>query len=92
MQALQDSLAEIKKGLSKENLNKFENNVEVHMHHIQSGLSQMGNLRVFVMNAAGPQNPMALNAAPGTGSKSFIKVVPTVRTKIERSDSTSSSN
>jgi hypothetical protein len=49
VQALQEALVEIKRNLSPKNLIKFENNVEVHMQHIQSGLSQMGNLRVFMM-------------------------------------------
>ena len=40
---------EIKEGLHPKNLSKFENDVEVHMQHIQTGLSQMGNLRVFMM-------------------------------------------
>ena len=43
---------EIKEGLHPKNLSKFENDVEVHMQHIQTGLSQMGNLRVFMMNGS----------------------------------------
>lgn len=37
MQALKDSLLEIKQNLSPKNLSKFENDVEVHMQHIQTG-------------------------------------------------------
>ncbi len=32
----------------------FQNNVEIHINHIQSGLTQMGNLSAFA--AAGPAN------------------------------------
>ena len=49
LQALQDSLAEVKSGLRPENAPKFQNAVEVHMQHIQSGLSQMGNLHAFML-------------------------------------------
>ena len=72
VQALKDSLAEIKQNMSDKNLNKFENEVEVHMQHIQTGLSQMGNLRVFMM-------------APNNQTQHKIKVVPTVRGKMEKS-------
>lgn len=72
MQALKDSLVEIKQNLSPRNLNKFENEVEVHMQHIQTGLSQMGNLRVFMMAPSGQQQ------------QAKIKVVPTVRVKQEK--------
>ena len=71
VQALKDSLAEIKQNMSEKNLSKFENEVEVHMQHIQTGLSQMGNLRVFMMAPNQPQHK--------------IKVVPTVRVKAEKS-------
>ena len=37
VQALKDSLLEIKQNLSPKNLSKFENDVEVHMQHIQTG-------------------------------------------------------
>jgi len=57
LQALQDSLAEVKSGLGPQNLSKFQNAVEVHMQHIQSGLSQMGNLHAFMLpQKAGPAN------------------------------------
>ena len=72
VQALKDSLAEIKLNMSDKNLTKFENEVEVHMQHIQTGLSQMGNLRVFMM-------------APNNQPQHKIKVVPTVRVKMEKS-------
>lgn len=77
VQALKDSLMEIKEGLHPKNLSKFENDVEVHMQHIQTGLSQMGNLRVFMMN--GSTN----NATNGGSSSNQVKVVPTVRVKQE---------
>merc|ERR1711992_340113 len=70
VQALKDSLLEIKQNLNPKNLSKFENDVEVHMQHIQTGLSQMGNLRVFMMNS-------------NNQSQHKIKVVPTVRVKME---------
>ena len=70
---------EIKESLHPKNLSKFENDVEVHMQHIQTGLSQMGNLRVFMMNGS-------TNNASNAGSSSNqhkVKVVPTVRVKQE---------
>ncbi|XP_076471216.1 protein lin-9 homolog isoform X2 [Babylonia areolata] len=45
--SLQDSLQEIKETLDANNINSFQNNVEIHINHIQSGLSQMGNLHAF---------------------------------------------
>ncbi|XP_025086555.1 protein lin-9 homolog isoform X1 [Pomacea canaliculata] len=45
--SLQDSLREIKETLDRNNINSFQNNVEIHINHIQSGLSQMGNLHAF---------------------------------------------
>ena len=48
LQALHESLKEIKQNLRKENTGKFQNFVEVHMQHIQSGLTQMGNLHAFM--------------------------------------------
>ena len=46
LEALQETLAEVKNSINTQNVNKFENCVEVHMKHIQSGLSQVsGNLR-----------------------------------------------
>lgn len=30
-----------------DNCSAFKNNVEIHINHIQSGLSQMGNLHAF---------------------------------------------
>ena len=72
MQALKDSLMDIKQNLHPRNLAKFENDVEVHMQHIQTGLSQMGNLRVFMKN---PTNQ--------SQNQHKIKVVPTVRLKTE---------
>ncbi|BFZ15581.1 hypothetical protein BsWGS_18620 [Bradybaena similaris] len=45
--SLQESLQAIKSGLDANNINVFQNNVEIHINHIQSGLSQMGNLHAF---------------------------------------------
>ena len=45
--SLQDTLKEIKGSIDPSNISAFENNVEIHMNHIQSGLSQMGNLHAF---------------------------------------------
>ncbi|CAH1786394.1 unnamed protein product [Owenia fusiformis] len=45
--SLQDTLTEIKGSLDPNNLGVFQNNVEIHVNHIQSGLSQMGNLHAF---------------------------------------------
>ena len=47
MEALQQSILEIKLNLHAENMVKFNDYVDVHMQHIQSGLSQMGNLHAF---------------------------------------------
>ena len=41
LEALQQSLAEVKNSIDAQNIGKFENCVEVHMKHIQSGLSQV---------------------------------------------------
>ena len=43
LEALQETLAEVKNSINTQNVNKFENCVEVHMKHIQSGLSQVSN-------------------------------------------------
>lgn len=45
---MQDSVAEVKGCLHPQNVDRFENNVEVHLKHIQSGLSQLGNLHAFM--------------------------------------------
>ena len=50
LQALQDAMSEVKQSLTGENLGKFENCVEVHMQHIMSGLSRLGNLHAFMMS------------------------------------------
>merc|ERR1719211_773242 len=51
LEALQETLAEVKNSINAQNINKFENCVEVHVKHIQSGLSQMGNLHAFMRNS-----------------------------------------
>ncbi|KAJ8298580.1 hypothetical protein KUTeg_022690 [Tegillarca granosa] len=45
--SLQDTLSDIRENLDGNNINSFRNNVEIHINHIQSGLSQMGNLHAF---------------------------------------------
>merc|ERR1712060_516242 len=52
LQALKESVADIQSSLSGENVKVFQDCVEVHMQHIQQGLSQMGNLTAF-MTAGG---------------------------------------
>ncbi|KAJ3607120.1 hypothetical protein NHX12_026634 [Muraenolepis orangiensis] len=48
--SLNDSLNDIKKSIDQSNLSCFQNNVEIHVAHIQSGLSQLGNLHAFAAN------------------------------------------
>eukprot|EP00090_Calanus_glacialis_P030185 TRINITY_DN4862_c0_g1_i8.p1 TRINITY_DN4862_c0_g1~~TRINITY_DN4862_c0_g1_i8.p1 ORF type:complete len:607 (-),score=246.35 TRINITY_DN4862_c0_g1_i8:42-1862(-) len=48
LQALKESVADIQSTLSGDNLKVFQDCVEVHMQHIQQGLSQMGNLTAFM--------------------------------------------
>nr|XP_014353586.1 PREDICTED: protein lin-9 homolog [Latimeria chalumnae] len=48
--SLTDSLNDIKSSIDASNISCFQNNVEIHVAHIQSGLSQMGNLHAFAAN------------------------------------------
>ncbi|XP_041927901.1 protein lin-9 homolog [Alosa sapidissima] len=48
--SLTDSLNDIKKSIDTSNASCFQNNVEIHVSHIQSGLSQLGNLHAFTTN------------------------------------------
>ncbi|XP_075003354.1 protein lin-9 homolog isoform X2 [Calonectris borealis] len=48
--SLTDSLNDIKNSIDSSNISCFQNNVEIHVAHIQSGLSQMGNLHAFAAN------------------------------------------
>jgi hypothetical protein len=48
--SLVDSVQELKKMVDSTNVSSFQNNVEIHIAHIQSGLSQMGNLQAFSTN------------------------------------------
>uniref|UniRef100_A0A8C5PMF2 Lin-9 DREAM MuvB core complex component n=1 Tax=Leptobrachium leishanense TaxID=445787 RepID=A0A8C5PMF2_9ANUR len=48
--SLTDSINDIKSSISPSNISCFQNNVEIHVAHIQSGLSQMGNLHAFSAN------------------------------------------
>jgi hypothetical protein len=50
---LNDAMTDVKNSLGPSNVNVFQNNVEIHVKHIQSGLSQLGNLHAF---AAQPNN------------------------------------
>ncbi|XP_076362238.1 protein lin-9 homolog [Tachypleus tridentatus] len=47
LKSLSDSLLEIQTGIEPQNLSVFQNEVEIHINHIQEGLSQMGNLHAF---------------------------------------------
>ena len=53
LEALTETLREVKGNICPENVGKFENCVEVHVKHMQSGLSQMGNLHAFMKNRSG---------------------------------------
>ncbi|KAM4771854.1 protein lin-9 homolog isoform 2-T2 [Rhinophrynus dorsalis] len=48
--SLTDSINDIKSSIDPSNISCFQNNVEIHVAHIQSGLSQMGNLHAFSAN------------------------------------------
>ncbi|KAM9317253.1 protein lin-9 homolog [Gastrophryne carolinensis] len=48
--SLTDSINDIKSSINPSNVSCFQNNVEIHVAHIQSGLSQMGNLHAFSAN------------------------------------------
>ncbi|XP_048842385.1 protein lin-9 homolog isoform X2 [Brienomyrus brachyistius] len=48
--SLSDSLSDIKSSIDGSNLSCFQNNVEIHIAHIQSGLTQMGSLHAFAAN------------------------------------------
>ncbi|XP_053568770.1 protein lin-9 homolog [Bombina bombina] len=48
--SLTDSINDIKSSINPTNISCFQNNVEIHVAHIQSGLSQMGNLHAFAAN------------------------------------------
>ncbi|XP_077443369.1 protein lin-9 homolog isoform X1 [Stigmatopora argus] len=48
--SLTESLDDIKATIDPSNLSCFQNNVEIHVAHIQSGLSQLGNLHAFAAN------------------------------------------
>ncbi|XP_069464786.1 protein lin-9 homolog isoform X2 [Ambystoma mexicanum] len=48
--SLTDSINDIKSSIDASNISCFQNNVEIHVAHIQSGLSQMGNLHAFAAN------------------------------------------
>ncbi|KAM8946392.1 protein lin-9 homolog [Pelodytes ibericus] len=48
--SLTDSINDIKSSINPSNISCFQNNVEIHVAHIQSGLSQMGNLHAFAAN------------------------------------------
>ncbi|XP_071831216.1 protein lin-9 homolog [Apostichopus japonicus] len=45
--AITDFIEDIKKKMEPASLRSFQDNVEVHMAHIQTGMTQMGNLHAF---------------------------------------------
>lgn len=47
LKSLNDSLQEVKQHILPQNRGLFENNVEIHVNHIQSSLSHLGNLGAF---------------------------------------------
>ncbi|KAL7873574.1 hypothetical protein AOLI_G00126450 [Acnodon oligacanthus] len=51
--SLTESLNDIKNSLDSSNVRCFQNNVEIHVAHIQSGLCQTGNLHAFTANYTG---------------------------------------
>ncbi|KAI4895469.1 hypothetical protein NFI96_023968 [Prochilodus magdalenae] len=51
--SLTESLNDIKSSLDSSNVRCFQNNVEIHVAHIQSGLCQTGNLHAFTANCTG---------------------------------------
>jgi len=54
LQALKESVEDIKGSLSGHSVKVFQDCVEVHMQHIQQGLSMMGNLTKFMDNLPSP--------------------------------------
>lgn len=54
LQALKESVDDIKGSLSGNSVKVFQDCVEVHMQHIQQGLSMMGNLTKFMENQPSP--------------------------------------
>lgn len=50
--SLQESLNDIKETIDPSNIGVFEDSVEIHINHIQSGLTQLGNLHAFAASAA----------------------------------------
>ncbi|ELU17953.1 hypothetical protein CAPTEDRAFT_99454 [Capitella teleta] len=49
--SLQETMDEIRASIDPQNLSVLQNNVEIHVNHIQSGLTQMGNLSAFAANS-----------------------------------------
>lgn len=49
--SLVDTVQELKRTIDSHNVSCYQNNVEIHIAHIQSGLSQMGNLQAFSTNS-----------------------------------------
>ena len=47
LKSLNDSLQEVKQHILPQNRESFEHNVEIHVNHIQSSLSHLGNLGAF---------------------------------------------
>lgn len=47
LKSLSDTVSDVKKMLDKSNVDQYENQVEVHINHIQTSLSHLGNLGAF---------------------------------------------
>ena len=56
LQAIKESLVDIEATLCEENVKVFQDNILVHMQHIQQGLSQMGNLTAFMTSSTDENN------------------------------------
>jgi len=61
LQALHDSLDDLRNSLDKTNLTSLRNHVQVHVQHIQSGLCHFNNLTAF--NGPGANPPASSNSS-----------------------------
>lgn len=51
LQSLSEALVEVQGGLDSRNVALFENKVQIHVNHIQNGLSQLGSLYAFTSSS-----------------------------------------
>ncbi|XP_029827618.3 protein lin-9 homolog isoform X1 [Ixodes scapularis] len=51
LKSLGEALADIQNGLDSRNVGVFQNKVQIHINHIQNGLSQLGNLHAFTSSS-----------------------------------------